>query len=301
MLAIAFSGHELRYIHWTRTGAEVRLNACQVIPWESELDPFRDVARVRDLIQRIIVDTGDADETPIFVTVDAGLCHFALQEIDPQWNAREQLDFIQRERFGDEPLYASFQYPLSLGAGQYLNVDCPMVLRRAVENALPATADLPHSLSVGLFAAHSYAQRVVPALERGRRLFWRTSAGGHDQFLEIEDGEFKAIHFFQRHATAVQHLRTIGQSGLQVAIATFVEQLSGGREAEFPEVDDVFVYLGSGSSSFLEGVLQVEQSALSLLNPFWRWNWPEVPEADNRFTQSAFTELADAVWAGQDV
>ncbi len=301
MLAIAFSGHELRYIQWERSGDEVRLLASQVIPWGREINPFRDVARVRDLLQKIIAEAGTSDGTPVYITLDAAFCHFAVQQVDPEWDTEEQLDSIQRGRFGSEPLYASFQFPLDDGAGDYLNVDCPMVLRRAVETALPTTSEVAHFLSIGLFSAHSYAQRVVPALDRGSRLFWRSSADGSEQFLEIRHGAFRALHFFQRTPDDVRHLRTIGNGRLVEPIAEFVRQLQDGQNAIFPEVDNVFVYLGSGDTAFLEEVLAVEQSTLSLLNPFWRWNWPEVPEADNRFTQSAFTELADAIWAVEDV
>ncbi|UCD38444.1 MAG: hypothetical protein JSW54_02920, partial [Fidelibacterota bacterium] len=118
---------------------------------------------------------------------------------------------------------------------------------------------------------------------------------------EILDGEFIALHFFNRTVTKVRPLTTIGRSHLQEPIVDFIEQLSDGQDAMFPEVDSVFSYLGSGGTGFLEQILEIEQSTLSLLNPFWRWNWPEVPEADNRFTQSAFSELADAVWAVQHV
>ncbi|UCH63493.1 MAG: hypothetical protein JSU77_03315, partial [Fidelibacterota bacterium] len=115
------------------------------------------------------------------------------------------------------------------------------------------------------------------------------------------EGAFQALHFFERDASKVRPCTTVGDSRLQEPIVAFVEQLAEGQETSFPEVENVFVYLGSGDTGFLEHVLQVEQSALSLLNPFWRWNWPEVPEADNRFTQSAFSELADAVWAAEHV
>ncbi|MBA7605152.1 hypothetical protein ES703_12281 [subsurface metagenome] len=301
MLAIAFSGHEVRYINWDRSGEKIRLIACQVIPWEREVDPFRDVACIREMIQRIIAEANEVETAPVYLTLDAGLCHFSVMEIDPAWNAKEQLDFIQRARFGTEPLYASFQYPVENSTGFYLNVDCPTVLRRAVKSALPHTASSAHLLNIGVFAAYSYARRVVPALERGRRLFWRASERGPDQFLEIQEGAFRALHFFERDASKVRPCTTIGNSRLQGPIAAFVEQLTDGQDAIFPEVEDVFVYLGSGGTGFLEHVMQVEQSALSLLNPFWRWNWPEVPEADNLFTQSAFSELADAVWAAEHV
>ncbi len=301
MLAIAFSGHEVRYINWDRSGEEVRLIACQVIPWEREVDPFRDVARIREMIQRIIGEVNEDETAPIYLTLDAGLCHFSTMEIDPAWNAKEQLDFTQRARFGTEPLYASFQYPVDDSTRFYLNVDCPMVLRRAVKSALPQTASSAHFLNIGVFSTYSYARRVVPALERGRRLFWRASECGPDQFLEIQEGAFRALHFFERDGLKVRHRTTVGNSRLQGPIAAFVEQLTEGQEASFPEVEDVFVYLGSGGTGFLEHMMRVEQSALSLLNPFWRWNWPEVPEADNRFTQSAFSELADAVWAAEHV
>ncbi|UCH61869.1 MAG: hypothetical protein JSU77_08645 [Fidelibacterota bacterium] len=301
MLAIAFSGHEVRYINWDRSGEDVRLIACQVIPWEREVDPFRDVARIREMIQRIIAEIRDDEATPVYLTLDAGLCHFSVMEIDPAWNAKEQLDFIQRTRFGSESLYASFQYPVESGAGSYLNVDCPTVLRRAVKSALPHIDSATHLLNIGVFSAYSYAKRVVPALERGRRLFWRASERGPDQFLEIQEGAFQALHFFERDASKVRPCTTVGDSRLQEPIVAFVEQLAEGQETSFPEVENVFVYLGSGDTGFLEHVLQVEQSALSLLNPFWRWNWPDVPEADNRFTQSAFSELADAVWVAEHV
>ena len=301
MLAIALSGHEVRYVNWGRSGEEVRLIACQLIPWEREIDPFRDVARLREMIQRILNETGEDETEPVYLTLDAGFCHFSVQEVDPAWDAKEQLDFIQRDRFGAEPLYASFQYPLGNNSGLYLNIDCPIVLRRAIKSALPPEAASTHSLNIGVFSAYSYAKRVVPALERGRRLFWRASERGPDQFLEIQEGTFRALHFLERDTSRMRPCTTIGNSHLQEPIAAFVEQLAEGQDATFPEVEDVFVYLGSGGTGFLEQVMQIEQSTLSLLNPFWRWNWPEVPEADNRFTQSAFTELADAVWVAQHV
>jgi len=142
---------------------------------------------------------------------------------------------------------------------------------------------------------------VVPALDRGRRLFWRVSEGGLDQFLEIQEGTFKALHFYERNNSVVRHSATIGNSNLQEAIIAFLRQLNEGRDASFPEVENVFAYLGSGGTDFLEQTMQVQQSTLAILNPFWRWNWPEVPEADNRFTQSAFSELADAVWVAENV
>ncbi len=301
MLAIAFSGHEVRYVNWDRSGEEVRLIACQVIPWEREVDPFRDVARFRDMIKRILAEANEVETAPVYLTLDAGFCHFSVLEIDPTWNVNEQLDFIQRSRFGTDPLYASFQYPLGNCSRRYLNVDCPMVLRRAVKSALPHKASSTHWLNVGVFSAYSYARRVVPALERGRRLFWRASEHGLDQILEIQEGTFRALHFFEREASSVRPHTTIGNSRLQEPIMAFVEQLTRGQDASFPEVENVFVYLGSGGTGFLEHVMRIEQSTLSLLNPFWRWNWPEVPEADNRFTQSAFSELAGAVWAAEHV
>ncbi|UCH09174.1 MAG: hypothetical protein JSU61_07970 [Fidelibacterota bacterium] len=297
MLAIAISGYEIRYIIWDRSEGEVRLVACQVIPWESEIDPFHDVAQARDMIQRIVSEAGPVSTGPIYLTLDAGFCHFSMLEVDPSWSSKEQLEFIAHSRFGEEPVYVSFQYQLLDDSRFFLNVDCPQVLRRAIRIALPETSSNSHSLSIGLFSAYHYAKRVVPALERGRRLFWRTSEFSPDQFLEILDGEFKALHFFQRTASGVRHIKTVGSGHLQEPIMDFYGQLGKGRNAIFPEVESVFVYLGSGGTGFLEQILSEEQSTLSLLNPFWRWNWPEVPEAENRFTQSAFSELADAIWA----
>ncbi|UCD39091.1 MAG: hypothetical protein JSW54_06320 [Fidelibacterota bacterium] len=301
MLAIAISAHEIRYIIWERSGEELQLVGCQVIPWEHELNPFRDVARIRDMIQRIVAEAGVNKTGPVYVTLDASFCHFSLAEVDPTWNAEEQLEFISLCRFGGESLYTSFQYPLADTSGLFLNIDCPSLMRRAIQTVLPANSSYSHSLSVGVFSAYSYAKRVVPALERGHRLFWRASEHGPDQFLEILDGEFIALHFFNRTVSKIRPLATVGNSRLQEPIVDFIEQLSDGQDAMFPEVDSVFSYLGSGGIGFLEQILETEQSTLSLLNPFWRWNWPEVPEADNRFTQSAFSELADAVWAAQHV
>ena len=301
MLAIAISGYEIRYIIWDRVEGEVQLVGCQVIPWEDQLDPFRDVAQVRDMIHRIVSEAGQANTYPIYLSLDAGLCHFSLLEIDPAWSPREQLDFISTSRFGQDPLYASFQYPLWDESRFFLNVDCPQVLRRAIRFALPESSSNSHSLSIGLFSTYSYTKRVVPALERGRRLFWRTSEFSSDQFLEILDGEFRALHFFERSTTGMSHIKTVGRSNLQEPILDFYGQLRQGRDAIFPEVESVFIYLGSGGTEFLEQMLDVEQSTLSLLNPFWRWSWPEMPEADNRFTQSAFSELADAIWEVTDV
>ncbi|MFB0516022.1 MAG: hypothetical protein ACETWG_05390 [Candidatus Neomarinimicrobiota bacterium] len=301
MLAIAISGFEVRYFVWDRSGEEVRLVACQVIPWERELDPFLDVAHIRDMIQQILAEASEDATAPVYLTLDAAFCHFSLLEVDPAWDASEQLEYILRNRFGTEPLYASFQYPLVSDLGLYLNVDCPLVLRRAVQTALPTKSTADHLLSIGVFSAYNYAKRVVPALERGRRLFWRTSEHSLDQFLEIQDGEFRALHFLERNTSRVSLLKTVGHSRLQEPIAAFVEELQEGRDAIFPEVESVFVYLGSGGTDFLERVMRSEQTTLALLNPFWRWNWPEVPEADNRFTQSAFSELADAVWAVKHV
>lgn len=302
MIAIALSGHEIRYIIWESEGEEVQLIACQVIPWEHDIDPFQHTAQIRNIIGQIIAESPNNRESPVYLAVDADFFHFSVLEIDPYWDPREQLEFIFQNRFGDnEPLYTSFQFPLDASPGQYLNIDCPAVLRRAFQSSLPLLPENGHFLSVGIFSAHSYASRVVPALERGRRLFWRASEHGLDHFLEVEDGEFRALHFFQRDGAAVHHISTAGQSHLQKPISTFIEEVSSGKQAVFPEVENIFVYQGSGNSQFLERVWEVEQDALSLMNPFWRWNWPDVPEADNRFTQSAFTELADAVWVGRNV
>jgi hypothetical protein len=302
MIAIALSGHEIRYIIWESEGEEVQLIACQVMPWEHEVDPFQNTAQIRNIIGQIIAESPNSLETPVFLTVDANFFHFSILEIDPLWDPREQLEFIFQNRFGEnEPLYSSFQFPLAALPGWYLNIDCPAVFRRAFQSSLPLLQGNGHFLSVGVFSAYSYASRVVPALQRGRRLFWRASEHGLDHFLEIEDGEFKALHFFQRDETAVRHLSTVGKSHLQKPISSFIEEVSEGREAVFPEVENIFVYQGSGSPQFLERVWEIEQSTLSLMNPFWRWNWPDVPEADNRFTQSAFTELADAVWMARSV
>lgn len=301
MLAISLSAREVRYINWDRQGEEVSLIACQLIPWDKEVDPFHDVARFRDIIHSIVHEVDEDMANPVYLALDAGFCHFSVLEIDAAWNAKEQLDFIQSSRHGNEPLYASFQYPLDNGSGLYLNIDCPMLLRQAIESVLPSGVTSAHTMNIGIFSAFSYAKRVVPALDRGRRLFWRVSEGGLDQFLEIQEGAFRALHFYERNNTVVRHSATIGDSNLQEAIIAFLRQLNEGKDASFPEVENVFAYLGSGGTDFLERTILVQQSTLAILNPFWRWNWPEVPEADNRFTQSAFSELADAVWMAENV
>ena len=116
----------------------------------------------------------------------------------------------------------------------------------------------------------------------------------------MDKGEFRALHLLDR---ANDNLRvdSIGDHELQKPIVSLVEQLLEGEDAPFPEVGNIFVYQGSGDSDFLERVFEHEQSSLSLMNPFWRWNWPNVPDADNRFSQSAFAELADAIWVAPNV
>lgn len=302
MLAIAVSSREVRYINWDKQIDEVRLVACQVIPWEQEVDGFHNVASIREMIQRVLAEVKEEDKSLVYVTLDAAFCNYSVMEVDPAWDVKEQLGFIRQNRFGDRPFYDSFQFALNDRPGLYLNVDCPVVLRRAVHAALPQNdGAASHQLSIGIFSAYSYASRVVPGLDRGRRLFWRASELGDDQFLEVQDGQFQALHLLQRDGSKVIQVTTVGRSDLKEPIAAFVEQLTGGEDALFPEIESVFVYLGSGNADFLAGILGKEQSSLSLLNPFWRWNWPEVPEADNRFTQSAFSELADAIWVSQRV
>ena len=302
MLAIAVSSHELRYINWDKQVDEVRLVACQVIPWEQEVDGFHNVASIRKMIQTVLAEVEEEDQSLVYITLDAAFCNYSVMGIDPAWDVKEQLGFIRKNRFGDRPFYDSFQLALDDAAGLYLNIDCPTVLRRAVDAALPRDADgAAHQLSIGIFSAYSYANQVVPGLNRGRRLFWRASELGNDQFLEVQDGQFQALHLLQRDGSKVVQVTTVGRSDLKEPLAAFVEQLMGGEDALFPEIESVFVYLGSGNADFLASILGREQSSLSLLNPFWRWNWPEVPEADNRFTQSAFAELADAIWVSQRV
>ena len=301
MLAIAVSEREVRYLSWENYSDEVRLLACQVIPWEQPVDGFHNIAAVRELIKQIVADNAIEGLPGLYLTLDAAFCNYSLVDVDPAWDVRDQLDFILRSRFGSTPFYESFQYPVDATQGRYLNIDCPVVIRRAVNAALPGSGRDDQLLSIGLFSAMKYAQKVVPGMERGRCLFWRISSDGRDQFLEVLDGEFKALHMLERDDGRVQHIITTGQSSLRHQIATFVEQLAEGQDALFPEVENVFVYQGSGPTDILERMLEREQSSVSLLNPFWRWNWPEVPEADNRFSQSSFSELAYAVWAMKHV
>lgn len=297
MLAIAVSEREVRYLSWESHGDEVRLLACQVIPWEQTVDGFHNIANVRELIKQITAQNA-ADGLPLlYLTIDASFCKYSVLEVDPAWDVGEQLDFILKCRFGSTPFYESFQYPVDLVRGLYLNIDFPVVLRRAISAALPTVGTQQQLLSIGVFSAMNYARQVVPGLERGRRMFWRVSEDGRDQFLEILEGQFQALHLLDRDGGQVHHITTTGRSKLRNPIATFVEQLAEGQDALFPEVENVFVYQGSGTQEFLERILEREQSSVSLLNPFWRWNWPEAPEADNRFNQSAFAELAHAVWA----
>lgn len=300
MLAIAVSGHEVRYFIWERIGEEVSLQSCQVIPWGQELDGFHNVAAIRDMIQRIIADVPERDRLVTYVSLDAGFCQYSLLEIDPHWDANDQLGYIRDSRIGDITLYDSFQYPMTHVAGQYLNIDCPIVLRKAITAGLPDNPKTRRYLTIGLFSAYSYASRVVPALDRGRHLFWRISGSGQDQFLEVDDGEFRGLHLMDRENGHVE-VRTVGDDSLQKPIIALVEQLMQGEDAPFPEVEDVFVYHGSGDTTFLEHLFSREQSSLALMNPFWRWNWPNVPDADNRYLQSAFAELADAIWVHQRV
>lgn len=302
MLAIAVSSREMRYINWDKQVDEVKLVACQVIPWEQEVDGFHNVASIREMIQRVLAEVKEEDKSLVYVALDAAFCKYSLMEIDPTWNVKAQLGYIRQNRFGDRPFYDSFQFAINDESGLYFNIDCPVVLRRAVHAALPQNdGAAAHQLSIGIFSAYSYASRVVPGLDRGRRLFWRASELGNDQFLEVHDGEFQALHLLQRNGSKVVQIATVGRSELKEPITAFVDQLIGGEDALFPEVESVFVYLGSGNADFLAGILGREQSSLSLLNPFWRWNWPKVPEADNRFTQSAFSELADAIWVTESV
>ena len=300
MLAIAVSGHEIRYFIWDRSGEDIILKSCQVIPWEEDVNGFHNVASIREMIQRLTSEVDEADREATYLTLDAGFCQYSILQVDPDWPVQEQLDYLQLSRVGSAPLYDSYQYPLASGAGQYLNIDCPLVLRRAVTSALPAGREANTFLTLGLFSAYSYVTRVVPALNRGRHLFWRASGSGEDQLLEVEDGEFRALHLLDRTGESVR-VQSIGDQELQKPIISLVEQLLAGEDSPFPEVENIFVYQGSGNSDFLESVFQREQSSLSLMNPFWRWNWPNVPDADNRFSQSAFAELADAIWAVQSV
>ena len=297
MLAIAVSECEVRYLSWESHGEEVRLLACQVIPWEQKVDGFHNIAAVREMVKQIAAENAAEGLPLLYITINAAFCKYSVLEVDPSWDVGEQLDFILKCRFGDTPFYESFQYPIDPARGLYFNIDFPVVLRRAINAALPAGSTQEQLLSIGVFSAMNYARKVVPGLERGRRMFWRVSADGRDQFLEIQDGEFQALHLLDRDGGQVRHITTAGRSSLSNHIATFVEQLAEGQDALFPEVENVFVYQGSGPADFLERILEREQSSVALLNPFWRWNWPEVPEADNRFNQSAFAELAHAVWA----
>lgn len=296
MLAIAYSGHEVRYFRWENDGDDVRLIACQVIPWAQEVDAFNNVASIRDMTQRIIGETNNGDPASIYITIDANFCNFTMMEIDPNWDTTEQLVFAKHNRFGNTAFYDAFQYPLNIELGQYLNVDCPVVLRRAVLSALPRTGRRFQRLSIGVFSAFNYAQRVVPGMAHGRWLFWRCSKDNVDQFLEINESVFQAVHLVSSNADGTHKIKTIGVSTLQEGLMSFIDQLENGQDADFPEVEKVFVYHGSGDTDFLQGIFNREQSSLSLMNPFWRWNWPKVPEADNPITQSAFTELADAIW-----
>ncbi|MCH8327876.1 MAG: hypothetical protein IID15_05045 [Candidatus Marinimicrobia bacterium] len=266
-----------------------------MIPWRSEVDGFHNVATIRDMIARITTEIDAGDREVTYLTLDAGFCQYSLIEVDPTYGVNEQLDYIKSARIGQASLFDSFQYPLVGAAGRYLNIDCPIVLRRAIMGALPGNHSKKHYLTLGLFSAYSYMSRVVPALNRGRQLFWRVSGSGQDQFLEVHDGEFLALHQMDRGTDQIK-VRTIGDDTLQKPIIALVEQLMDGEDAPFPEVDNIFVYQGSGDTDFLEELFADERSSLALMNPFWRWNWPDVPDADNRFTQSAFAELADAVW-----
>lgn len=301
MLAIALSGRELRFINWDSSGDEVQLVACQVLPWDEEVNGFQHVARIREVIQRVLGEVKVEENTPVYVTLDASFCHYSVVEVDAAWDVAEQLSFVRETRLGETPLFDSFQYPLDPLSGRYFNIDCPVVLRRTINAALPKRDFGEHILSIGLFSAYNYAKRVVPGLDRGGRLFWRVSASGNDELLEIQQGQFQAIHLIEREGDSVRHIHTVGDSQLQGSITSFIELASAGEDAQLPEIETVFAYLGAGDGQFLEKIFAVEQSTLSLLNPFWRWNWPEVPEADNRFTQSAFAELADAIWATQRV
>lgn len=301
MLAIAVSEREIRYFSWEHHSDEVRLLSCQVIPWELPVDGFHNIAAVRELVKQIVADNSAEGMPGLYLTLDAAFCKYSILDVDPAWNVREQLDFVLKCRFGDTPFYESFQYPVDAITGRYLNIDCPVVIRRAINAALPVGGARDQLLSIGLFSAMKYAQKVVPGLERGRRMFWRVSSDGQDQFLEILDGEFQALHMLERDGGRVQNITTTGQSKLRHQIASFVEQLADGEDALFPEVDNVFAYQGSGDTDMLEQMLEREQSSVSLLNPFWRWNWPETPDADNRYTQSSFSELAYAIWAVKHV
>ncbi len=275
--------------------------ACQVLPWEQALDGFHNVSQIRDTIRQISEEVLADSPSRISIALDAEFCNYSLMEIDPTWSADEQLEFSLHQRFGDTPFFRSFQYPVDAANGVYLNIDCPVVLRRAIHTALASFRQEKHLLAIGIFSAFSYALRNNSSLEHGRHLFWRASSHGRDQWLEINNGEFQALHLMDRDGSRVRHVHTVGHSRLKKAIASFIEQLGDGQDALFPEVETVYTYLGSGHPDFLAAIFERELSSISLLNPFWQWNWPDVPEADNRFEQSAFVELANSIWQQNNV
>ncbi len=299
MLAVALSENEVRYISWERIEEEIRLKACQVIIWEERLDGFGNLIRIKDYLRQIIADT-DTDHKIIFMTLDVGLCNYRLQQIDPAWDAVEQLSFLSTQRFGQTGIFDSFHYELKQSPGQVFTIECPHDLRTGLAELLKEvnTASL---LSMGIFAAYNYACKVVPKIDTGHKVFWRASSRGAQQLLEIEAGEFVALHVSSRNLDGSLILKTYGDGLPTGQIIEFLNSALKNEQPYLEGVDGIYTYLGSGSHEFMELILSGGSDNISLLNPFWRWNWPDVPGADNKYGQSAFTELAEAIWLGEHV
>ena len=299
MLAVALSESEIRYMSWERIEEEIRLKACQVITWDERLDGFSSLIRIKDYLRQIIADT-ETDHRVIFMTLDVGLCNYRLQQIDPAWDAEEQLNFHSELRYGQTKIFDSFHYELKQAPGQVFTIECPHDLRTGVAELLneDKTASL---LSMGIFAAHNYARKVVPKIDTGHKIIWRASSRGAQQLLEIDAGEFVALHVSSRTNDGGLGLRTYGAGLPAGQIIEFLNAAIKNEQPGLEGVDGIYTYLGSGSHEFMELILSGESDNIVLLNPFWRWNWPDVPGADNKYGQSAFTELAEAVWLGEHV
>ncbi|MFC1480773.1 hypothetical protein ACFL6E_00825 [Candidatus Neomarinimicrobiota bacterium] len=299
MLAVALSESEVRYISWERIEEEIRLKACQVITWEERLDGFGNLIRIKDYLRQIIADT-DTDHKIIFMTMDVRMCNYRLQQIDPAWDAVEQLDFLSNQRYGQTTVFDSFHYELRHIPGQVFTIECPHDLRIGLSELLKEdeTASL---LSMGIFAAYNYACKVVPNIDTGHRIIWRASSRGAQQLLEIDSGEFVALHISSRNGDGSLGLQTYGAGLPEGQIIEFLNSAVKNEQPDLEGIDGIYTYFGSGSHEFMELILSGESDNISLLNPFWRWNWPDVPGADNKYAQSAFTELAEAIWLDEHV
>ncbi len=299
MLAVALSKSEIRYISWELVEDETRLKACQVIPFEERLDGFGSLIRIEDYLRQIIADT-DTNHQVIFMTLDVGLCNYRLQQIDPAWEVAEQLDFISAQRYGVSDVYDSFHYEMKHTPGHIFTVECPRNMRTSVA-ALLNENDTAGLLSMGIFSAHNYARKVAPQIDAGHQVIWRASSQGVQQLLELDEGEFVALHTSTRKGNGALGLQSYGMGLPEDQIIEFLNAAWSDEQAKLAGVDKIYTYFGSGSHEFMEMILSSGEEHITLLNPFVHWNWPAVPGADNKYNQSAFTELAEAIWLGEHV